>query len=562
MHRYFTLFSVLFFIPGLIFSQSANIPVNRDYYHLIERYEIMNGRFSQNFHSHVKPYQRAWLGAYLDTLYSSADFMERLSSRDNFNLQYLATDSWEWTESDSSDSAKPIWKVFYRKKNDLFHVEQGDFDLHVSPVLYLSAGTESESDVTTYINTRGVELRGSISKRLGFYSFLSTTQAVYPNYIRNWTLENGVVPNEGFWKDFKNNGVDYFTAAGYVSFELVKNYMNAQFGFDKSMTGTGHRSFIISDFGPGYTYLRFNTKIWRINYSNLFAQGIADQTFNPGGSIAVKYPKKFFASHHLSINITDNFNLGLFESVVIGDSTERFNVAYLNPIIFYRALEHQGGSSENVIVGMDAKWNVGHSILLYGQLVLDEFYLKEIRAGNGWWANKFGGQLGAKYVNVLGINNLDLQLEYNVARPYMHAHQDIYTNYAHYRHPLGHVLGGNFQEVLVIAKCQPFKRLMLTAQLNLANYGEDEDEAINWGKDVMKSYNTRVQEYDNKIGQGVDSRLFYGDLTLSYMWKHNLFFDLRGIYRKLNSELDERDSKTTYLSASMRWNISRKLHDF
>jgi len=562
MHRYFTLFSVLVFIPGLIFSQSANIPVNRDYYHLIERYEIMNGRFSQNFHSHVKPYQRAWLGTYLDTLYSSADFMERLSSRDNFNLQYLATDSWEWTESDSSDSAKPIWKVFYRKKNDLFHVEQGDFDLHVSPVLYLSAGKESESDVTTYINTRGVELRGSISKRLGFYSFLSTTQAVYPNYIRNWTLENGVVPNEGFWKDFKNNGVDYFTAAGYVSFELVKNYVNAQFGFDKSMTGTGHRSFIISDFGPGYTYLRFNTKIWRINYSNLFAQGTANQTFNPGGSIAVKYPKKFFASHHLSINITDNFNLGLFESVVIGDSTERFNVAYLNPIIFYRALEHQGGSSENVIVGMDAKWNVGHSILLYGQLVLDEFYLKEIRAGNGWWANKFGGQLGAKYVNALGINNLDLQLEYNVARPYMHAHQDIYTNYAHYRHPLGHVLGGNFQEVLVIAKSQPFKRLMLTAQLNLANYGEDEDEATNWGKDVMKSYNTRVQEYDNKIGQGVDSRLFYGDLTLSYMWKHNLFFDLRGIYRKLNSELDERDSKTTYLSASMRWNISRKLHDF
>jgi len=562
MHRYFTLFSVLVFIPGLIFSQSANIPVNRDYYHLIERYEIMNGRFSQNFHSHVKPYQRAWLGTYLDTLYSSADFMERLSSRDNFNLQYLATDSWEWTESDSSDSAKPIWKVFYRKKNDLFHLEQGDFDLHVSPVLYLSAGKESESDVTTYINTRGVELRGSISKRLGFYSFLSTTQAVYPNYIRNWTLENGVVPNEGFWKDFKNNGVDYFTAAGYVSFELVKNYVNAQFGFDKSMTGTGHRSFIISDFGPGYTYLRFNTKIWRINYSNLFAQGTADQTFNPGGSIAVKYPKKFFASHHLSINITDNFNLGLFESVVIGDSTERFNVAYLNPIIFYRALEHQGGSSENVIVGMDAKWNVGHSILLYGQLVLDEFYLKEIRAGNGWWANKFGGQLGAKYVNALGINNLDLQLEYNVARPYMHAHQDIYTNYAHYRHPLGHVLGGNFQEVLAIAKYQPFKRLMLTAQLNLANYGEDEDEATNWGKDVMKSYNTRVQEYDNKIGQGVDSRLFYGDLTLSYMWKHNLFFDLRGIYRKLNSELDERDSKTTYLSASMRWNISRKLHDF
>ncbi len=562
MHRYFLLFIILVFSPILNFGQSANIPINRDYYHLLERYEIMNGEFSENFHSHVKPYQRIQIGKYIDSLYSNRSFYQRLNSRDRFNLQYLATDNWEWTESDSSSSTKPIWNIFYRKKNDLFHVDQGDFDLHVSPVLYLSAGKESGSDVTTYINTRGVELRGSISRKLGFYSFLSTTQAVYPNYVRDWILENGVVPNEGFWKDFKANGVDYFTAAGYISFELVKNYVNAQFGYDKSMTGAGHRSFIISDFGPGYTYLRFNTKIWRINYSNLFAQGTADQAFNPGGSIAVKYPKKFFASHHLSINITDKFNLGLFESVVIGDSTERFNIAYMNPIIFYRALEHQGGSSENVIVGMDAKWNIGHSFLLYGQLVLDEFYLKEIRAGDGWWANKFGGQMGAKYINVLGIDNLDLQVEYNVARPYMHAHQDIFTNYAHYRQPLGHVLGGNFKEILGIVRYQPLKRLSLVAQINSANYGDDENEASNWGKDVMKSYNTRMQEYNNKIGQGVETRLFYGDLTISYMWKHNLFFDMRGIYRKLDSDLNDRDSNTTYFSASMRWNIARKLHDF
>lgn len=561
MKKTLSLLFFLAFVPLFCFSQSANLPLNRDYYHLLERFEIMSGGFSPTFHSHVKPYQRQWVGQYVDTLYSNADFIQRLSSRDRFNLQYLATNNWEWTANDSSDSKKPILKAFYRKRNDLFHVSEGDFDLHVNPVLYLSVGRESGSDVATYINTRGVQLRGNISQRLGFYSFLSTTQAVFPQYIRNWTLRNGVVPNEGFWKDFKENGVDYFTAAGYISFELVRDYVSAQFGYDKSMTGPGHRSFVLSDFAPGYTFLRFNTKIWRINYSNLFAQGTADQLFNPGGSIAVKYPKKFFASHHLSINITDNFNLGFFESVVIGDSTESFNVAYLNPIIFYRALEHQGGSSENVIVGMDAKWNIGHAISLYGQLVLDEFYLKEIRAGDGWWANKFGGQLGMKYINTFGIDNLDVQLEYNVARPYMHAHQDIYTNYAHYRHPLGHALGGNFQEFLGILRYQPLNRLTVVGQINLAGYGDDE-ENTNWGKDVMKSYNTREQEYGNEIGQGVDTNLLYGDVTVSYMWKHNLFFDLRAIFRKLDSALDERDSRTSYLSASMRWNIARKIHDF
>jgi len=545
--------------PG--FGQSANLSLNRDYYHLIDRFEIMSGHFSQSFHSHVKPIQRMQIAAFTDSIYADAVLISTFSKRDQFNLQYLATDNWEWSNNDSSDSRKPFLKAIYRKKPDFFNVEEGDFDLHVSPVIYWSGGTESASDITTYTNTRGVDIRGNIAKRLGFYSFLSTTQAIYPDYLRNWTSRNGVIPHEGFWKDFKTNGVDYFTAKGYISFELVKKYINAQFGFDQSFTGAGHRSFIISDFGPGYTYLRFNTKIWRINYTNLFAQGIADQYYTPTGSLDAKYPKKFFASHHLSINITDRFNFGLFESVVIGDSTEQFNISYLNPIIFYRALEHQGGSNENAIVGMDFKWNIGHSLQFYGQLVLDEFVLKEVKSGDGWWANKFGGQIGAKYINVAGIHNLDLQMEYNVARPYLYAHETTYTNYAHYRQPLGHALGGNFKELVTIIRYQPMNRVFVTVQLNTANYGEDATDT-NWGKDVMKSYDTREQEYDNRIGQGISTKLFYSDFTVSYMWKHNLFFDLEMVYRKLNSEVPSMDEITTWFSGSMRWNIARKLNDF
>lgn len=560
MNKFFL--ALLLVIPIKVFSQGANLTINRDYYHLLERYEIMTGKFSENFHSHVKPLQRIHVGAFIDSLHADDDFYRSLNGRDRFNLEYLANDNWEWTESDSSDSRKPFLKYIYRKKSDFLHVDEGDFDLHVNPVIYFSGGKESASDVSTYINTRGVDLRGSISKRLGFYSFLSTTQAAFPEYVREWTTQHGVVPSEGFWKQFKTNGVDYFTAKGYISFELVKKYINAQFGFDQSFTGTGHRSMIISDFSPGYTYLRFNTKIWRINYSNLFAQTFADQTYNPTGSISTKYPKKFVASHHLSFNITKNFNLGLFESVVIGDSTERFDISYLNPIIFYRALEHQGGSSENVIVGLDAKWNLGKSLLFYGHVVLDEFVLSEIRAGNGWWANKVGVQMGLKYINMFGISNLDLQLEHNFARPYLHAHQDIYRNYAHYRQPLGHAFGGNFREILAIVKYQPINRLFVTAQLNVANYGDDETEDTNWGKYVMKSYNTREQEYDNKIGQGVATDLIYGDLNVSYMWKHNLFLDVRAVYRKLDSELDDRDRNTTFITGSVRWNIARKTHDF
>lgn len=561
MNKTCIFFLLLISYSSHLFSQSSNIPFNRDYYHLIDRYEIMSGEFSDNIHSNVKPLQRHHVAGFIDSLYQNEYVLGWLSTRDVFNLQYLANDNWEWSQNDDCESSNPIFKYIYRKKTDFLNVDEGDFDLHVNPVIYFSGGKESASDVTTYINTKGVDLRGSISKRLGFYSFISSTQAVFPNYVREWTAQNGVIPGEGFWKKYQENGVDYFTAKGNISFELVKNYVNAQFGFDQSFTGAGHRSMVISDFSPGYTYLKFNTKIWKINYSNLFAQLIADANYADVGSLFSKFPKKFMASHHLSLNITNNLNVGFFESVVIGDSTEGFDVSYLNPIIFYRALEHQGGSTYNAIVGFDAKWNIGRSVSLYGQLVLDEFAMKEIKSGNGWWGNKFGGQFGLKYINMIGIDNLDMQLEYNVARPYMYAHMDTYTNYAHYRQPIGHALGGNFHEVLGIIRYQPLNRLFLTAQINFAKYGDD-TQGTNWGKDVMLSYISREQEYGNEIGQGVATNLLYGDLTLSYMLKHNLFIDVRGIYRNLDSEIDVMDRKTIYYSGGLRWNIGKKLHDF
>ena len=35
--------------------------------------------------------------------------------------------------------------------------------------------------------------------------------------------------------------------------------------------------------------------------------------------------------------------------------------------------------------------------------MLDEFLIAEIKANNGWWANKWGIQLGAKYVDAFSI---------------------------------------------------------------------------------------------------------------------------------------------------------------
>ena len=125
---------ILLFALGstlLVNAQSTNIPLDPDYYHLVQRYEIKSGHFASSFHSNIKPYLRSDVAEFVDTLYATG----RADSKvDQFNLQYLANDNWEWSKRDNNVSKKPLFKALYKNKSDLFHVDTKDFDLHVSPV--------------------------------------------------------------------------------------------------------------------------------------------------------------------------------------------------------------------------------------------------------------------------------------------------------------------------------------------------------------------------------------------------------------------------------------------
>jgi len=375
-----------------------------------------------------------------------------------------------------------------------------------------------------------------------------------------------VVPHEGFWKTFNNDAYDFFTARGYISFNATK-HINFQFGHDQHFWGNGYRSLMLSDFSPAFLFLKINTRVWRINYTNLFTQMKADAFANPGGGLqgSVKFPNKFVTMHHLSINITDNFNLGLFEAVIFGreDSTAgaKFELSYLNPIIFYRAIEQSNGSIDNAIIGIDILWNFAHKLSLYGQLMIDELKVNEATSGDGWWGNKFGWQLGVKYIDAFKIPNLDLQLEYNSIRPYIYQHETEFTNYAHYRQALAHPLGANLRELVGIVRYQPLKKLSLSTKIIISNYGED-SISTNYGKDIMKDDRTHEMDFDNEIAQGINTNLSYFDFTASFMFRHNLFFDATMIYRNLESDLASLNTDNAFISLSLRLNIRKRLHEF
>lgn len=549
--------------PFFAFSQSTNVSTNENYYHLLDRYEVKSGRISPYVFTSVKPWKRSDIVQFVDTLDRQGMFTSHV---DQFNLAYIHNDNWEWARPENN-GRKPLLKYFYKKKSDLFYVDdEPDFDLHVKPVLYLGAGDDSQSKDVLYINSRGFELRGMLDKKIGFYMFVTDNQTRIPSYVSNTVQSDSsygfypVIPHEGFWKNFKEDqGYDFYQARGYISFEATR-HLNFQFGHDRTFIGNGFRSLIFSDHAAPSMFLKANVKVWRLNYLFQLNRMVADVKGNSSGSSAGGYPDKYVALHHLSVNIGRKVNIGLFESVVFG--SDQFDLSYLNPVIFYRAIEHQFGSSDNVLLGMDFKWNIVKGVSAYGQFVLDEFKMEHIKAADGWWANKFAMQGGIKYFDAFGVSNLDLQAETNIVRPYTYSHNTPYGSYSNYLQPIAHPLGANFKEYIGIVRYQPLPRLSLTGKLMYTQSGRDSTN-VNWGGDILKKNDiNRPTEYDNVISQGVKNTILFVSVNATWQLAHNMFIDASVVMRKSESPVQQYTLNSTVTSVALRWNIAQRFYDF
>ena len=568
-------FSLLFATVFSVFAQSTYVPLDADKYRLIDRYALKYADSIPELHTGLKPYKRETVARLAQKVLRDE---ANLSKADRFNLTYLLQDNWDYVQKpqaqfssisdtsaiigetlafdpDFNESRKPILKHFYRNKTDLFHVETEDFTLRLNPVLHLEAGKDSDSEGLRYINTRGLQAEGTIDKKLSFYTFIGENQALFPQYVNDRIKRDTIVPHEGYWKNFKEGGYDFFTARGYVNYALSK-HINIQLGHDKNFIGNGYRSLVLSDYAPSYFFLKLNTQVWKLQYQNIFASMNADHSI--GDKL---YPKKYFAYHHLSYNIKPNLNIGVFESIVFSRGKGNFELEYLNPIIFYRSVEQQLGSDDNALLGLDFKWNIKNRLQLYGQVMLDEFLLSAIKERNGWWANKQSAQFGAKYIDAFGLKNLDLNGEFNFIRPYMYQHESRFTNYQHYQQPLAHPMGANLAEVIGVANYQPIGKLNITGKAIFTRFGADTDSS-NWGGNVLKPYHPHPQDYGNKVAQGNSTNQLHLDLTLSYQFRPNIFIDLTQIIRRTDAQLNQFDNTNSISKIAFRWNIGQRLHEF
>ena len=546
----------IFFVSNNLIAQHTYIPFNPATNYMIDRFEIKNGTLNNDyFHTSTKSYRRQAIANYATEIFKNDS---NISKQDQFNLAYLLTDNFEWANSDLTLSKKPFLKEFYKQKAGLLSAQVTDFNLVVNPVLNYQVSTVDYNGKNVLLNNRGIEIRGNITNKIGFYTQVSDEIMRPLPVVFQEAKRTGVYQGIGFYKS-DGKEVNYFLSSGYVSVSPNK-YMDFQLGHGRQFIGDGARSFIVSNNAVDNFYVRLNTRIWKLNYTNIFNEY---RDYSTGAYVI--QPRHYSATHHLSVNVGKKLNIGIFETIIFqrdsGHASSGFEVNYLNPIIFYKSIENGLNSTDKAVLGANMKYNFLKHFSAYGQLVLSEMVLNEIINNRGWWGNKWAYQLGLKYIDVFGINNLDAQLELNVCRPFMYtSYSSLQTN-TNYNQPLAHPLGANFYETLGVLRYQPAKRINM--QLKGVYYAIGYDTlGGNVGQNIGLSYRSNsVGIYGNEIAQGQITKVLFIDYMASYMLKHNLFFDCGFTYRYCRSAINDLNSENLFLNIGVRLNMARREYD-
>jgi hypothetical protein len=591
------LLSGLVFLSVASFAQTTFLPAGSEDEHLLDRLETLSGKLCDSLATGDKPESRRNAVNFLENIKyrthpqsgkdSTGPSPIKLSSIDVYNMNQMISENGEWAPKDNEtyDSKRAWFNFFYKKQYDLIHVKTEDFMLDknfflvANPVLSGVAMYQHNTPTPTgsvknnlLYSGRGAEVRGWISKKLGFYTSITDNQEQLPYFVTNWVKKDGrhkAVPGADYFLNPSAGNYDYMQASGYINFDAVKNHLNITFGTGKHFLGDGITSLFLTDNSSNMPFLQVQARIWKLNYECLYLELTPqfDQTL--GDRILTK---KFSTIHYLSLNTSKRFSLGFFEAEVF-DRPDNYELSYLNPIIFSTAVNRFNGAGDKSLLGLNAKLLAARHLQFYGQLVFNEFRYKELTSSKKWYGNKWGVQMGAKYFDAFNVRNLDLQVELDAVRPYTYAAQDTLANYTNYNQPLADPLGSGFVKTIGLLKYQPAKNVYLSLKGTYYIQGVDTG-GKNFGNSIYNPYLTADHQYGVSMINGPKSTCEIINLNVAYQLRRNLFIDIGGTYRKYinNAGIYSSDYSTTgpvygplttnYVYLGVRLNCARRDYDF
>lgn len=379
----------------------------------------------------------------------SADTLMLSTNERELRLKYLqqvAREPYPATSVFGGDSTEPFFssalfsdreKYLYRWRND-----ENNSDLYVNGIASLELRHREEyQPASVVLGVLGGRMFGTLSGQVGYFLEATNGQSFGDSSV---ALEDPQIGRNKNYTAYSRNNFDFTSA------ELAYNndWFTGKIAREAVALGGSYQgdNVILSPNVPYYDFLSLQGHVGAVRYQAIVASLLGDARFSDGfdtstGWIygqAVKIDSKYLTAHNLSFFIGDDAEIGFTDMIIF---SKRFDLAYLNPFSFLKSVEHSLSDRDNGLLGAHARVRVANGFELRGQVLMDDVVASKI--GDGYWSNKFAWQAGAMWAAPLGLNDLDLMLEWTRVEPYMYSHFGPQNTFSSSRTLLGSQIGPN-----------------------------------------------------------------------------------------------------------------------
>ncbi|HOH47079.1 MAG TPA: hypothetical protein PLX59_04510 [Candidatus Cloacimonadota bacterium] len=316
------------------------------------------------------------------------------------------------------------------------------------------------------------------------------------------------------WHSIHDGRISLDNVTGAISYRdeaLNLSVGRSRFTIGNNISG----SIILSDEVNDYGYFLAEGKLGSFRFSLLNARLMADSTYSVYADPSLNsknYPDKYLALHQVSWQIVPPLEFYAGESIVYGN--RNWDINYLLPLHFWRAIEHNLSDRDNVLIYAGANLQINPDWLLYGQLALDEFSYGKILTN--WWGNKYAIKLGGsgKLLELPGGDSR-LGLELTLVRPWTYTHYWNHNMYSTGRRPLGYAKGSNLMDVTA-ELCLP---ILPHLELNTAlSYTKQGSFGSSWNQNYMDEFAGNTED--------ATAEWFQGDIEEEWSLASSLKVDL------------------------------------
>jgi hypothetical protein len=487
-----------------------------------------------------------------------------------YNTDTFAHTAWQPVLYTDSTYQKSDRSWLYRKffEEHLLQIQQPKFNIFGDILFDIDAGASKRGVPTQslinrggndnskfiYTNTRGYDLSGNVGDKFYFQTDFYENQATFPGYVDSIIRKTSVIPFQNNFKNIKGKGFDY----SYSSARLIytpNKYLLFNLGYGTNFIGDGYRSLLLSDYNYNYPYFRTSINFGSVQYSVMYSQYIVNRQ---AYTYAEGFSRKWGQTYLLDWHVTKNFNAGIFNAVISSvedaDHKRDFGLTHFSPVIFLHAAKSPSGLNNNDIYGLNLKYTIIPAIDMYGQFMLDH-------SGTADWEKRYGFQLGLRGGNLFKVDGLNAQLEFNTVRPYSYASDTITTAYTHNNESLAHPLGANFKEGIFVADYS-YKQWWFRVEAMAARYGVDTSALVDYGQNIFKPLYLHSKEDNIQTGQGIYTRLYYGDVRIAYILnkKTNMRLETGATVRREENKLSRYTD--VYFYFGIRFTFRKLIYDF